>query len=178
MAVLDIALMGHTILSQLAGPVEDPTDPAIRALVADMMDTMAAAGGVGLAAPQVNRSLRLVVFEVPASRTADGVGLPLTALANPVIEPLDEATDDAYEACLSIPGLTGVVPRWRHIGYRGLGLDGKPVEREAKGFHARVVQHECDHLLGALYPMRMRNLSTLAFTEQLRRLAQEQEESR
>ncbi len=178
MAILDIALMGHSILSQLADPVEDPTAPAVHSLVTDMMETMAAAGGVGLAAPQVKQALQLVIFEVPANRAADGVGLPLTVLINPVIEPLATAVEEAYEGCLSIPGLTGVVPRWRHIGYRGLGLDGKPIEREATGFHARVVQHECDHLLGALYPTRMRDLSTLAFTEQLRRLAQEQEDCR
>jgi peptide deformylase len=169
MAILDIALMGNPILAQYAALVEDPGDPAIAALVADMLETMVAADGVGLAAPQVSRSLQLVVYSVPAERTADGVGLPLTVLINPVIEPLGDIMDEAYEGCLSVPGLTGRVPRWRQIGYRGLGLDGKPIEREASGFHARVVQHECDHLWGRLYVSRMRDMASLAFADELRR---------
>lgn len=171
MAILDIVRMGNPILAKLAEPVKDPTDPAVAALVADMLETMLAAGGVGLAAPQVARGLQLVIFAVPGERTADGQGLPLTVLLNPQIEPLSEAVDEAYEGCLSVPGLIGCVPRWRHIGYRGLALDGSLIEREAVGFHARVVQHECDHLLGTLYLSRMRDLSSLAFTDELRRLA-------
>ena len=100
--------------------------------------------------------------------------MPLTVLINPEITPLDDAMEDGAEGCLSVPGLIGVVPRWRHIGYRGLGLDGKLIEREAKGFHARVVQHECDHLIGRLYLSRMVDLSTLAFVDELRRQAAEQ----
>ncbi len=169
MAILDIALMGNPILAQQAAPVEDPGDPAVAALVADMMDTMVAAGGVGLAAPQVMRGLQLVIFSVPPERASDGVGLPSTVLINPVIEPMDDIMEEAYEGCLSVPGLTGRVPRWRRIGYRGLGLDGKPVEREASGFHARVVQHECDHLWGRLYVSRMRDMASLAFADELRR---------
>ncbi|PKU26298.1 peptide deformylase [Telmatospirillum siberiense] len=169
MPTLDIALMGNPVLARLASPVEDPGDPAIAALVADMLETMTAANGVGLAAPQVGRSLQLVIFSVPAERTADGIGFPPTVLINPQIEPLGDATDEAYEGCLSVPGLTGRVPRWRTIGYRGLGNDGKPIEREVSGFHARVIQHECDHLWGRLYLSRMRDMSSLAFADELRR---------
>jgi len=169
MAVLEIALMGNPILAQQAALVDDPCDPAIAALVADMRETMAVANGVGLAAPQVKRSLQVVIFEVPAERTQDGVGLASSVLINPVIEPIGDAMDEAYEGCLSVPGLTGRVPRWRHIGYRGIGLDGKVMEREASGFHARVVQHECDHLWGRLYVSRMRDMSSLAFADELRR---------
>lgn len=169
MARLDIALMGHPILARQAEPVQDPCDPAIDALVADMLETMASANGVGLAAPQVKRGLQLVLFMVPSERAADGNGLPVTVLMNPEIEPLGDEMDEAYEGCLSIPGLTGRVPRWRHIGYRGLTPDGRQIEREASGFHARVVQHECDHLWGRLYPSRMRDIGSLAFVDELRR---------
>lgn len=169
MAILDIALMGNPILARHAALVEDPGDPAVAALVSDMLETMVAANGVGLAAPQVKRSLQLVIFSVPEERTLDGVGLPPTVLINPVIEPIGDVMEEAYEGCLSVPGLTGRVPRWRQIGYRGIGLDGKPMEREASGFHARVVQHECDHLWGRLYVSRMRDMSSLAFADELRR---------
>ena len=168
MAILEIARMGHPILTQTARPVEDPTDGLIAALVSNMLETLLSTGGVGLAAPQVKVARQLVLFEVPTHRAASGLGVPLTVLVNPIITPLDDATEDAYEACLSIPGLTGVVPRWRRIGYRGFGLDGKLIEREAEGFHARVVQHECDHLAGLLYPSRMRDLGSLAFADELR----------
>lgn len=171
MSVLDIALMGDPILAREAQPVEDPGDAASARLVADMLETMLSAGGIGLAAPQVRHSRRLVIFQVPQGRTADGRGVPLTALINPQIEPLSEDMDPAYEACLSIPGLTGLVPRWRRIGYRAWGLDGKMIEREATGLHARVVQHECDHLSGLLYLSRMADLSSLAMTAELHRQA-------
>jgi peptide deformylase len=169
MAVLTIAQMGNPILAQQAALVEDPGDPIVATLVTDMLETMAVANGVGLAAPQVNRSLQLVVFAVPAERTLNGIGLPTTVLINPVIEPLGDDMDEAYEACLSVPGLTGRVPRWRRIGYRGLDLDGNRIERDASGFHARVVQHECDHLWGKLYISRMRDMTSLAFADELRR---------
>ena len=171
MTILDIALMGDPVLASEAFPVADPGDGAVVRLVADMVETMLAAGGVGLAAPQVRHRSRLVVFQVPPGRSADGRGVPLTVLINPHIEPLGDDMDPAYEACLSVPGLTGVVPRWRRIGYRALGLDGKVVEREAEGLHARVVQHECDHLSGLLYLSRMADLSSLAMTAELHRQA-------
>src|SRR3546814_8189694 len=168
MAILKIARMGHPVLRRRAAPVADPTSPEIRHLVQDMLETMADAGGTGLAAPQVHVPLRLVVFFVAGRRAAveDGVGradVPLTVLINPEIEPLTGETALGPEACLSVPGLVGQVPRWTRIRYRGLTLEGVPLVREAEGFHARVVQHECDHLDGVLYPQRMTDLSLLAF---------------
>jgi len=171
MAVIDIALMGDPILAREAFPVDDPGCASVVRLVADMVETMLASGGIGLAAPQVRSSLRLVVFQVPPGRSADGQGVPLTLLINPQVVPLSDDMDPAYEACLSVPGLTGLVPRWRRIGYRAWGLDGKMFEREAEGLHARVVQHECDHLSGLLYLSRMSDLSSLAMTAELYRQA-------
>jgi len=159
--------MGNPVLTQQARPVLDPTAHDLNTLVLDMIETMIAAPGVGLAAPQVGASLQLVVFQVPPGRGLEEVAL--TVLLNPQIEPLDDRVELGYEGCLSIPGLTGPVPRWSKIGYRGLGLDGKLIEREAEGFHARVVQHECDHLVGRLYPTRMTDLSKLAFVDELQR---------
>ena len=172
MAILKIARMGHPVLRRVADPVVDPTAPDVRRLVRDMLETLEDIGGVGLAAPQVHVSRRVVIFEVPAERAArDGgtpEGVPMTALINPVIEPLGEEKAVGWEACLSVPGLTGAVPRWTRIRYRGYGLEGERIEREASGFHARVVQHECDHLDGVLYPQRMTDLSLLSFAEELR----------
>lgn len=182
MAILKIARMGHPVLRRRAAPVEDPTDPEIRRLVADMLETMEDADGTGLAAPQVHVPRRVVVFYVAADRAArdgeagangeapgdDSPAVPLTVLINPVVEPLSEDTALGWEACLSLPGLAGQVPRHTAVRYRGLGLDGREIEREARGFHARVVQHECDHLDGVLYPQRMADLSTLTFTSELR----------
>jgi peptide deformylase len=174
MAILKIARMGHPVLRRLADPVADPTAPEIRRLVRDMLQTLEDIGGIGLAAPQVHVSRRVVIFEVPAERAAraaeDGEappGVPLTVLINPVIEPLGEEKELGWEACLSVPGLTGAVPRWTHVRYRGVGLRGETIERAARGFHARVIQHECDHLDGILYPMRMTDLSKLAFNSEL-----------
>jgi len=172
MAILKIARMGHPVLRRKAAPVADPRAPEIRNLVNDMLETLADVGGIGLAAPQVHVPLRVVIFEVPAGRAkregeADG-SVPMTVLINPAIETLADDTTLGWEACLSVPGLTGAVPRWTHIRYSGFGLDGAAIEREAKGFHARVVQHECDHLDGVLYPQRMTDLSLLAFAEELR----------
>jgi len=186
MAILKIARMGHPVLRRRAAPVEDPTDPEIRRLVADMLETMQDADGTGLAAPQVHVSRRIVVFYVAAERTArerdagpgeapgdsvaadNGLAVPLTVLVNPVVEPLTEETALGWEACLSVPDLAGKVPRYTAVRYRGLGLDGREIVREAQGFHARVVQHECDHLDGILYPQRMTDLATLTFTSELR----------
>jgi len=169
MAVLDIARMGAQVLKVPAQEVADPTAPEIALLVEDMKETMDAVGGIGLAAPQVRVGLRVAIFEVPAGRTEDGEGMPLTVLVNPSWEPLGPEMDEAYEACLSVPGLTGLVPRYTRIAYRGTGLDGQPIERLAEGFHARVVQHELDHLDGTLYPQRMRDPTALAFADELRR---------
>ncbi len=186
MAILKIARMGHPVLRQKAAPVADPTAPEITALVRDMLETMDDAGGTGLAAPQVHVPLRVVVFFVSGRRAAaeDGPDLgsagagredvPLTVLINPVIDPLTDELALGPEACLSVPGLMGQVPRVTRIRYRGLTLEGTPIEREAEGFHARVVQHECDHLDGILYPQRMTDLSLLAFTSEVGRSAPEE----
>jgi len=168
MAVLDIARMGAQVLRVPAQPVADPTAPDIAQLVADMKETMDAAGGIGIAAPQVRVGLRVAIFEVPEGRTEDGQGWPLTVLINPEWHPLGPEKEEGYEGCLSVPGMTGLVPRFTHIAYSGVGLDGEPIHREAEGYHARVVQHELDHLAGILYPQRMTDISTLAYTEELR----------
>lgn len=165
MALLTIARMGAPVLRAVAQPIPDPTDPEVARLAADMIETMMDAPGVGLAAPQVDAPLRLVVFRVPADR-GEGETVATTVLINPVVEPLGEETALGWEGCLSIPGLRGLVPRYTRIRYRGVGLDGAPVEREASGFHARVVQHETDHLDGVLYIDRMDDLKLLAFTEE------------
>jgi peptide deformylase len=175
MAILKIARMGHPVLNRRADPVADPTAPEIRSLVNDMLETLADVGGIGLAAPQVHVPKRVVIFEVPAARaardSANGEaadGVPMTVLINPVIEPLADSKAEGWEACLSVPGLTGQVPRYTHIRYSGHDLLGRRIEREARDFHARVVQHECDHLDGVLYPMRMSDLSKLSFMEEMR----------
>ncbi|MQX35486.1 peptide deformylase [Roseospira navarrensis] len=170
MSILKIARMGHPVLAAPAAPVADPTAPAVRRLLADMVETLRDIGGVGLAAPQVHEPWRVVIYEVPAARN-DGEGLPLRALINPVLEPLDPdgaALVEDWEACLSLPGLTGRVPRHAAVRFRGLDAAGRAVDGEARGFHARVLQHECDHLDGVLYPMRMRDLSAFGFVEAMR----------
>jgi peptide deformylase len=178
MAILKIARMGHPVLKARAEPVPDPKAHEIQQLVRDMMETLEDVGGIGLAAPQVHVSQRVVIFFVPGERRAltgePAEDIPLTVLINPEIEPLSDEQAPGVEACLSVPGLAGQVPRWTHIRYRALDLQGNVLEREARGYHARVVQHECDHLDGILYPMRMTDLSSLAFVEELRRFSGEQ----
>ena len=173
MAILKIARMGHPVLKARAESVLDAKSQEIQQLVRDMMETLEDVGGIGLAAPQVHVSKRVVIFYVPGERRAasgePAEDIPLTVLINPEIEPLSEERASGIEACLSVPGLAGSVPRFTHIRYRALDLQGRVFEREAKGYHARVVQHECDHLDGILYPMRMTDLSQLAFVEELRR---------
>jgi peptide deformylase len=184
MAILKIARMGHPVLKRVAEPVADPTAPEIHKLINDMLDTLSDIGGAGLAAPQVHVPLRVVIFHVPGSRLAaeEGTGgevppgVQLTVLINPEILPISEERVDGLEACLSVPGLAGMVPRFRHIRYRALAPDGSVIDREASGFHARVVQHECDHLDGILYPMRMRDMSSLGFVEELRRFEDKEAE--
>ncbi|MGH6891254.1 MAG: peptide deformylase [Dongiaceae bacterium] len=178
MAILKIARMGHPVLKARAEPVADPKSEEIQQLVRDMLETLQDVGGIGLAAPQVHVSKRVVIFLVPGDRRAasgePAEDIPLAVLVNPEIEPLSDETSSGVEACLSVPGLAGEVPRWTHIRYRALDLQGRMFEREARGYHARVVQHECDHLDGILYPMRMTDLSSLAFVEELRRFGGEQ----
>ena len=171
--------MGADILREPARPVADPTAPTVRALVRDMLETMADAEGAGLAAPQINEPWRIVIFHVPGARaTREGEGeegegeeaeVPLTILCNPEIEILGDEEEWGWEACLSVPGLMGMVPRAARIRYRGVTPEGEVIEREAEGFHARVVQHECDHLDGILYPQRMTDLSLLGFAEEFHR---------
>ncbi|MGF1456705.1 MAG: peptide deformylase [Alphaproteobacteria bacterium] len=168
MAILKIARMGHPVLRRPAQPVADPQDPEVQRLIKDMTETMLDAQGAGLAAPQVYRSLRVILFHAPAVRSgASSPGpadtAPFTVLINPEITIDTTDRQEGWEGCLSIPGLRGRVPRAPHIWYRGLGSDGTPLEREATGFHARVVQHEVDHLDGVLYPDRMTRLESLVF---------------
>jgi peptide deformylase len=184
MAILKIARMGHPVLKRVAAVVEDPRAPEIHRLINDMVDTLEDIGGAGLAAPQVHVPLRVVIFHVPGARLAaeDGnggqtpPGIPLTALINPEITPLSDDKVEGIEACLSVPGLAGMVPRYKQIRYRALAPDGSVIEREASGFHARVVQHECDHLDGILYPMRMLDMTSLSFVEELRRFENKEAE--
>jgi peptide deformylase len=168
MTVREILKMGDPRLLRVAPPVTRFDTPELHALVADMFDTMEAANGAGLAAPQIGVDLQLVIFGFNRNeRYPEAPPVPRTVLCNPVIEPLGEAMEQGWEGCLSVPGLRGVVPRWLRIRYRGVDLDGAPIEREAEGFHARVVQHECDHLIGRLYPTRMTDLTKLGHTSVL-----------
>jgi peptide deformylase len=172
MALLKIARMGNPVLRARAAEIADPTAPWVRRLVEDMLETMEDAGGTGIAAPQVHAAHRVVVFFVAGERTTELAGdgeVELTVLVNPVVEPLGDEVALGWEGCLSVPGLRGVVPRHLRVRYRGLGLDGQAIEREASGFHARVVQHECDHLDGILYPQRMTDHRLLVYTEELQR---------
>ncbi|HEV8016636.1 MAG TPA: peptide deformylase [Stellaceae bacterium] len=169
MAILKIARMGHPVLRRRADPVADPTAPHIHRLIADMAETLADIGGAGLAAPQIHVPLRVVIFEVPEQRLTgrpEDQAQPLIALINPVIEPLGVEQELGWEGCLSVPGLKGAVPRFTRIRYRGLAPDGSAIDRSVEGFHARVVQHECDHLDGVLYPQRMTDMRLLMFVEE------------
>lgn len=167
MAIHEILKMGDPRLLRVAQPVSAFDTPELHRLVADMEETMAAAHGAGLAAPQIGVDLQVVIFGTgaPNPRYPDAPIVPRTVLINPVITPLGDEEEEGWEGCLSVPGLRAVVPRWRRIRYQGHAPDGSRVDREAEGFHARVVQHECDHLLGTLYPMRVRDFSRFGFTD-------------
>ena len=167
MAILKIARMGHSVLVERASGIEDPTEERVRRLIGHMKETLVDAGGIGLAAPQVYQSLRLILF-LDAPEREDAVGRDPVVLINPEIEPLDDRAELGVEGCLSIPGLQGIVPRYGRIGYRGFSPEGHMIEREADGLHARVVQHEVDHLDGILYPMRMPDLTQLSFESEMR----------
>ena len=179
--------MGHPVLHKRAEPVDDPLDPEIQRLIGDMIETMIDANGAGLAAPQVYEPLRLVIFQAPSERVETGGEVdeaeaythsaPLTVLFNPVIEVLGPEMQAGWEGCLSVPGLRGLVSRHGHIRYSGLDQSGKPFSRIARGFHARVVQHECDHLDGILYPQRMQDLSLLLFETEIRHFLESQRQS-
>lgn len=168
MAIREILKMGDPRLLRHAQPVTAFDTPELHALVQDLTDTMHAANGAGLAAPQIGVDLQVVLFGFDRNlRYPEAPPVPRTVLVNPVITPLDETMEEGWEGCLSVPGLRGVVPRWARIRYRGFDAHGRAIEREAEGFHARVVQHECDHLIGTLYPMRVRDFTRFGFTEVL-----------
>ena len=168
MAVREILKMGDPRLLRVAQPVRAFDTPELHALVADLFDTMEAANGAGLAAPQIGVDLQLVIFGFSRNeRYPEAPPVPRTVLINPVITPLSDDEEEGWEGCLSVPGLRAVVPRYARIRYRGFDPAGTPIDREAEGFHARVVQHECDHLQGVLYPMRVRDFSRFGFTDVL-----------
>ena len=168
MTVREILKMGDPRLLRVAKPVERFDTPELAELVADMFETMAHANGAGLAAPQIGVDLQLVIFGFDRNeRYPEAPAVPRTVLINPTITPLGDAEVDGWEGCLSVPGLRGVVPRWERIRYTGVDPHGDVIDREADGFHARVVQHEVDHLLGRLYPTRMRDLTQFGFTSVL-----------
>jgi peptide deformylase len=168
MTVHQILKMGDPRLLRVAQPVPAFDTPELHALIADMFDTMEAAGGVGLAAPQIGVDLQLVIFGFERSeRYPEAPAVPRTVLLNPVITPLDEEMAEGWEGCLSVPGLRGKVPRHLRIRYTGFDPVGQAIHREAEGFHARVVQHECDHLIGRLYPTRIRDLTQFGYTSVL-----------
>ena len=168
MAVRDILKMGDPRLLRVAAPVTDFRSPELQALIGDLFDTMRAASGAGLAAPQIGVDRAVVVFGFEHNpRYPDAEPVPQTVLINPVIEPVTEEQEEDWEGCLSVPGMRGRVPRFARIRYSGRDPKGEPIERTASGFHARVVQHECDHLIGKLYPMRIRDFTSFGFTSVL-----------
>ncbi|MCX7136561.1 MAG: peptide deformylase [Proteobacteria bacterium] len=168
MAVREVLRMGDPRLLARAQPVEEFDTPELHALLADMQDTMAALDGAGLAAPQIGVGLQVVIFGVEQNpRYPDAEEVPRTVLINPTLTPLANDTEDGWEGCLSVPGMRGVVPRYTRLRYQGFDQYGKPIDRSVDAFHARVVQHECDHLIGVLYPMRIRDFRQFGFTEVL-----------
>ncbi|WP_137891452.1 peptide deformylase [Ramlibacter sp. 2FC] len=169
MTVREILKMGNPRLLRVAQPVKVFDTPELHALVADLQDTMVAANGAGLAAPQIGMDLQLVIFgsDAPNPRYPDAPRVPRTVLLNPVVTPIGSEQEEGWEGCLSVPGLRGLVPRFARIRYTGFDPYGRPIDRQVEGFHARVVQHECDHLIGTLYPMRMRDFRQFGFTEVL-----------
>lgn len=168
MAIREILKMGDPRLLRQAQPVTQFGTPELEQLVEDMFETMRAVNGAGLAAPQIGVDLQLVIFGFGHNqRYPDAPAVPETVLINPVLTPLSEQEEDGWEGCLSVPGMRGVVPRWTQLRYQGVDQYGKVIDRTVDGFHARVVQHECDHLQGILYPMRIRDFRQFGFTEVL-----------
>ena len=168
MAILRVTRFGEAVLGKIAKPVKD-LGPETQKLIKDMYETMYAANGVGLAAPQIGVNLQLVIFGSNQTnpRYPDRPLVPKTVLINPVITPIGADEEQDWEGCLSVPGLRGMVPRWAHIRYTGFDETGNIIDRTVDGFHARVVQHECDHLIGKLYPMRVRDFTQFGYTEVL-----------
>jgi peptide deformylase len=169
MAILKIARMGHPVLLTRAAEVAEPGADAVARLLADMAETLEDAGGVGLAAPQVHAGVRVFIYKVPASRADGGDEVPLTAVINPVLEPMGDEVAMGWEGCLSIPGLRAAVPRFGRIRLRGFAGDGGVIDKVVSGFEARVVQHEADHLDGVLYTMRMSDFRFFGFNEEVSR---------
>ena len=168
MVIRPVLRMGHPILRQVAAPVDTFAGGELAALIADMEDTMREQNGAGIAAPQIGVGLRVVIFEVQENpRYPDVAPIPYTVLVNPVITTLDDEVEEGWEGCLSVPGMRGLVPRARRVRYQGFDETGAPIDRTVEGFHARVVQHEVDHLDGILYPMRMTDMSQFGFAEEL-----------
>jgi peptide deformylase len=168
MAIRPVLRMGHPTLREVAAPVEHFGSRDLRNLVQDMDDTMRALDGAGIAAPQIGVSVRVVIFEIGRNpRYPQAEPVPYTVLVNPVLEPIGPEMEDGWEGCLSVPGLRGLVPRWQHLRYRGFDVEGRPIDRTVTGFHARVVQHEVDHLDGILYPMRITDLRNLGYEDVL-----------
>ena len=166
MPAREVLRMGHPVLREKAKPVEKTGTPELRALIGDMKETMAAKNGAGLAAPQIGVLQQVVIFGFEKSeRYPDAEAVPYTELINPVLTALSDEVEEDWEGCLSVPGLRGIVPRYTRLRYEGFDPLGHPISREVGGFHARVVQHECDHLNGILYPMRMRDMSRFGFTD-------------
>ncbi len=169
MAILKIARMGHPVLLTRAAEVAEPGADGVARLLADMAETLEDAGGVGLAAPQVHAGVRVFIYKVPASRADEGDEVPLTAVINPVLEPMGDEVAMGWEGCLSIPGLRAAVPRFGRIRLRGFAGDGGVIDKVVSGFEARVVQHEADHLDGVLYTMRMSDFRFFGFNEEVSR---------
>ena len=168
MAIKEILKMGDPRLLEVSKPIIDLNDIDLDQLIQDMIDTMEANDGAGLAAPQIGINIQLVIFGFKKNdRYPDAEEVPFTVLINPKITPMDDELEDGWEGCLSVPGLRGVVPRYKKISYQGIDQYGKKIERTVDGFHARVVQHECDHLFGILYPMRIKDFSKFGFHEVL-----------
>ncbi|GAB7562876.1 peptide deformylase [Methylobacillus methanolivorans] len=168
MPVKPVLKMGEPLLLQKAAPIQQFDTPELHALIKNMEDTMAHLNGAGIAAPQIGVSLRIVIFGVGHNpRYPDAEQVPYTVLINPTLTPIGEELEDGWEGCLSVPGMRGVVPRYQRLHYSGFDQYGKPIDRLVSGFHARVVQHECDHLDGILYPMRIRDLAQFGFTDVL-----------
>jgi peptide deformylase len=168
MAIRPILRLGHPVLRQVAAPVTEFGTPALRELVHDMLETMRANDGAGLAANQIGVPTRVVVFELTANpRYPDAAPVPLTVLVNPEIEFLGAEREEGWEGCLSVPGMRGLVPRYRRLRYRGFDELGEAIDRTVEGFHARVVQHECDHLDGILYPQRIEDMTAFGFQDEL-----------
>ena len=160
--------MGHPTLLEVAKPVEKFNTPELDSIIEDMIDTMKENDGAGLAAPQIGLGMQLVIFGFDSNeRYPEADQVPFTVLINPVITPIGDEEEDGWEGCLSVPGLMGVVPRFKKIRYQGKDQHGNEIDREVDGFHARVVQHECDHLIGKLYPMRIRDFSQFGYLDTL-----------